>query len=372
MIGTSLLRADTVGSFLRPQRLHQARYAHAQGKLDAAGLRRVEDDAIREVVRLQEEVGLPVVTDGEFRRENWWIDFVSKLRGIDIREGYDAAFSQPSNSHGHDHGYVPKKVITSGRVSADGPVTVKDYAFTASVARLPAKITIPSPTRLHFHGGRGVVSQAAYPDIEVFFAEVAAIYRAEVAALEAAGCRYIQIDDPILAYFLSPEMQESVRREGDDPEVRLRRYVAWVNDCIRGRSAETRVAIHICRGNARGLAASEGPYDGLAEVCFTGLDVDRFLLEYDDPRSGGFEPLRLIPDDKEVVLGLVTTKRPDLESKDDLKRRIEQASRYMNSDRLAISPQCGFASVVEGNEITEADQRAKLRLVVETAQEVWG
>jgi 5-methyltetrahydropteroyltriglutamate--homocysteine methyltransferase len=207
MINAPMPCADTVGSFLRPPRLHQARRDFSEGRLDDAGLRQVEDDAIREVVCLQQEIGLPVVTDGEFRRENWWIDFVAKLRGVEIRPGDNAAFSKPGgDGHGHDHGYVPKKVVTTGRVGADGSVTVADYAFTARVADRPAKITIPSPTLLHFHGGRGVVSRDAYPDSEAFFAEVAGVYRAEIAALEAAGCRYIQIDDPILDYFLSPEM----------------------------------------------------------------------------------------------------------------------------------------------------------------------
>ncbi|MFT8243549.1 5-methyltetrahydropteroyltriglutamate--homocysteine S-methyltransferase [Roseomonas sp. BN140053] len=377
-------RADTVGSLLRPAVLHQARHRFAAGEIDAAALRQVEDAAIREVVRLQEEVGLPVVTDGEFRRENWWIDFVSRLRGVEIRDGASpSAGSGPAtdehghdHDHGHDHGhaqgYVPKQVLTVSRIGADGPVTVADYAFLAAATDRLAKVTLPSPTRLHFHGGRGAVSRDAYPDIEEFFAEVAALYRREIAALEAAGCRYIQIDDPILAYFLSPRMRDGVRAEGDDPDARLRRYVRLVNDCIRDRAPDTRVGIHICRGNARSLALSEGPYDGLAEACFGELAADRFLLEYDDPRSGGFEPLRLIPRGKEVVLGLVTTKHPGLESKDALKRRIDEAARFLDPEQMAISPQCGFASVVEGNAIGPADQLAKLRLVVETAREVWG
>lgn len=375
------LRTDTVGSLLRPEALHRARDSFAHGRIDAAALRAAEDAAIRDVVRLQRDLGLAVVTDGEFRRENWWIDFVSKLRGVAIEAGRGAAFRPAAAGPGvcqdpaHDHGrgYVPKTVRTVDRISADAPVVLPDYEFLASVAAGGvAKITIPSPTRLHFHGGRHVVSRGAYPDIEGFFADLAALYRREIEALEAAGCRYIQIDDPLLAYFLSPRMREGIAAEGDDPDARLARYVRLINECIAGRSARTRVGIHICRGNARGLALSEGPYDGLAEACFGGLAVDRFLLEYDDARSGGFEPLRFMPRGKEVVLGLVTTKRPELESKDLLKRRIDEAARHVDGDRLALSPQCGFASVVEGNAVTFDDQCAKLRRIVEVAGEVWG
>lgn len=361
-------RADTVGSLLRPDTLHAARAQFKSGAIDAAALRRIEDAAIVEAVRLQEEVGLDVVTDGEFRRDNWYIDFVRKLEGVEIAEGAPTAFVQQGEQPKH----VPKQVRTTGKVSVVGPILLDDYLHLASVATQPAKVTLPSPTRLHFHGGRRVVSDTAYPDIEEFFADVAAVYRHEIAALEDAGCRYIQIDDPLLSYFLSPQLRQEVVAEGDDPDKRLARYVRWINDCISGRRSRTTVGIHICRGNARSTWIAEGAYDGIAEACFGGLAVDRFLLEFDDERSGSFEPLRFVPRGRDVVLGLVSTKHPRLEDKDTLKRRVGEAARYVDGDRLAISPQCGFASVVEGNLITPADQLAKLRLVVETARELWG
>ncbi|MCC6889202.1 MAG: 5-methyltetrahydropteroyltriglutamate--homocysteine S-methyltransferase [Hyphomicrobiales bacterium] len=361
-------RADTVGSLLRPQAVHDARARFHSGAIDAATLRRIEDDAIRAVVRSQEEVGLRVITDGEFRRENWYADFMRRIDGVVIAEGEGRAFAAQSAQPK----YVPKQVRTVGKLSAPGAIMVDEYRFLAALTDRVAKITIPSPTRLHFHGGRSAVSQSAYPDIEVFFADVAQVYQREIAALEAAGCRYIQIDDPLLSYFLSPVLRREVIEDGDDPDRRLARYVQLVNDCIRLRGADTTIGIHICRGNARSSWIAQGAYDGIAEVCFGGLAADRFLLEFDDERSGSFEPLRFLPPGKQVVLGLVTTKHGRLENKADLKRRIEAAARFVDADRLAISPQCGFASVVEGNLITPEQQWAKLRLVVETARELWG
>jgi 5-methyltetrahydropteroyltriglutamate--homocysteine methyltransferase len=268
--------------------------------------------------------------------------------------------------------HVPKRVQTIGKVSAPAPIVLDDYRFLASTTARAAKVTIPSPTRLHFHGGRKAVSETAYPDIEEFFADVASVYRNEIAALERAGCRYIQIDDPLLSYFLSPALRLAVIDEGDDPDRRLARYVRLVNDCIRERGPETTIGIHICRGNARSSWIAQGAYDGIAEACFAGLETDRFLLEFDDERSGSFEPLRFMPRNKQVVLGLITTKHPHLENKADVLRRVEEATRFVDPDQIAISPQCGFASVVEGNLITPDDQLAKLRLVVAVANELEG
>jgi 5-methyltetrahydropteroyltriglutamate--homocysteine methyltransferase len=361
-------RADTVGSLLRPPAVHAARADFQAGEIKASALRDIEDAAIRDVVRMQEAVGLPVVTDGEFRRENWYADFIGKLSGVVIAAGAGEGFAQQAGQPKH----VPKRVQTTGKVSASQPIVLEDYRFLASLTPRAAKITIPSPTRLHFHGGRSAVSEAAYPDIEEFFADVATIYRNEIAALEQAGCRYIQIDDPLMSYFLSPALRQEIVDEGDDPDHRLARYVRLVNDCIRGRGPETTIGIHICRGNARSSWIAQGAYDGIAEACFAGLDADRFLLEFDDARSGSFEPLRFMPKNKQVVLGLITTKRSQLESKAEVKRRIDEATRFVDADQIAISPQCGFASVVEGNLITPEDQLAKLRLVVEIADELWG
>ena len=363
------LRADIVGSLLRPDSVHEARRRRQAGEIDDAALRAVEDAAIADVIALQERIGLPVVTDGEFRRENWWIDFVRHLKGVEITDGETTAFS---HDHGKPSNYVPKAVKTVGKLAPNAPILVDDFRFVAERTHVLPKITLPSPTRMHFHGGRRAVSEIAYPDIEAFFADVAALYRREIAALEDAGCRYIQIDDPLLTYFLDPALRQEVQADGDDPDARLARYVQLINACIAGRREGTTIGIHLCRGNARSNWISQGTYEGLAEACFGGLNVDRFLLEYDDERSGSFAPLRFVPKGKQVVLGLVTTKRPALEKKDELKRRIEDASRLVDGDDLAISPQCGFASVVEGNIITLDDQVAKLRLVVETAREVWG
>jgi len=361
-------RVDTVGSLLRPPAVHSARADFAAGKIDAARLRAIEDAAIREAVRMQEDVGLPVVTDGEFRRENWYADFIGELIGVVIAAGSGQGFAQRAGQPAH----VPKRVQTIGKLSAPKPIMLDDYRFLASVTSRPAKVTLPSSTRLHFHGGRHAVSESAYPDIEEFFADVASIYCNEIATLEKAGCRYIQIDDPLMSYFLSPALRHEVVGEGDDPDRRLARYVRLINECIQHRGPETTIGIHICRGNARSSWIAEGAYDGIAEACFAGLAVDRFLLEFDDARSGGFRPLRFIPKGKQVVLGLITTKRPDLESKSEIMSRIDEAAQLVDADQLAISPQCGFASVVEGNLVSSADQLAKLRLLVEIAGEVWG
>jgi 5-methyltetrahydropteroyltriglutamate--homocysteine methyltransferase len=362
-------RADQVGSLLRPAAVHEARERFARGALDAAALRAVEDAAIREVVAQQERVGLPVVTDGEFRRENWYADFIGGLRGVEIR----AAQANPAFKDDPDHEvtYVPKNVVTVARLERPEPVLVRDFTYLASVATHAAKITIPSPSRLHFHGGRSVVSVAAYPDIEEFFADVVRVYRAEIAALEAAGCRYIQIDDPLFSYFISERMRAEIVANGEQPEERLARYVRLINDCIAERRADTAVGIHVCRGNARSAWIAEGGYERIAEALFGGLHNDHFLLEYDDDRSGDFAPLRFIPEGKRVVLGLVTTKHGRLEDRATLLRRIEEATAYVPLENLAISPQCGFASVVEGNIITDADQWAKLQLIVDVSREVW-
>jgi 5-methyltetrahydropteroyltriglutamate--homocysteine methyltransferase len=363
-------RADQVGSLLRPPELLAARERYHAGTLDAAGLRAIEDRAIRDVVALQESIGLAAVTDGEFRRENWWIDFISRMPGVEIREGRDNdAFT---NAGDVPWSYVPKDVVTTQRIRHRSPVSVEDFVIVRDATRGTAKITLPSPTRMHFHGGRRNVSREAYPAMEVFFADVAAYYRAEIAALEAAGCRYVQIDDPLLTYFLSDRLRASLERQGDQPDALLRTYVELFNACVRDVRPDTRVGVHLCRGNSRSSWISEGTYDRIADQVYPNLHADSFLLEYDDERSGGFEPLARIPRQRQVVLGLVTTKHGRLEREDDLKRRIDAASRHVPVENLAISPQCGFASVVEGNVITPDDQRRKLELVVRVATAVWG
>jgi len=376
-------RADQVGSLLRPATLIQARHQFDSGQMDRSTLRSLEDQAIADVVKRQESCGFDVVVDGEYRRENWWIDFVRGLSGVEIQDGSAAqAFVAPATDCGHDHGtaaeqdqgwkYVPKNVVTTGKLAVASPITVPDYTHLQSVTTRNAKITLPSPTRLHFHGGRASVSDAIYPDIEDFFGDVVKVYRREIAALEAAGCRYIQIDDPLMTYFISDRMRAEVIAAGDDPMKRLQRYVDLTNACIAERGPDTAIGIHVCRGNSRSGWIAEGGYQRIAEAVLGGLKVDHFLLEYDDERSGDFAPLVHIPAGVKVVLGLVTTKFGRLETSEDLIRRITDASRYVPLDNLAISPQCGFASTVEGNLITEDDQWRKLDKVVEVARTVWG
>ena len=396
----TFFRADQVGSLLRPPELIAARAHFQQGRLSHAALRQAEDAAITDIVRRQEQCGFEVVVDGEFRRENWWIDFVQGLSGVEIQEGSLAqAFVAPAGAVapgpsapaacGHDHGpshganadqkqtveegwkYVPKNVVTTGLVSAAAPITAPDFSFLQSTTQRTAKVTLPSPTRLHFHGGRGAVSQAVYPDIEQFFADIVKVYRAEIAALEAAGCRYIQIDDPLMTYFISDRMRAEVVAAGDDPQVRLQRYVDLTNDCIAARRPDTAIGIHVCRGNSKSGWIAEGGYERIAATVLGGLKVDHFLLEYDDERSGDFAPLRHVPRGVKVVLGLVTTKFGALEATADLLRRIDEASRLVPLEDLAISPQCGFASTVEGNIITMDDQWRKLARVVEVSKMAW-
>jgi 5-methyltetrahydropteroyltriglutamate--homocysteine methyltransferase len=361
--------ADHVGSLLRPPEVVAGREALARGEIDADRLRAVEDAAIRDVVAGQERAGLEIVTDGEFRRENWYADFIGRLGGVEIREAQqNPAFAHDPNKTVH---YVPKNVVTVAPLRRPEPILVRDYNFVADATERTAKITIPSPSRLHFHGGRSVVSESVYPDIEAFFADVVTAYRAEIADLEAAGCRYIQIDDPLFSYFISERMRTEIVANGEIPEARLARYVRLINDCIAQRRPQTAIGIHVCRGNARSAWIAEGGYERIAEQLFPALENDHFLLEYDDDRSGDFAPLRFMPKDKRVVLGLVTSKRGELEHRDTLLRRVDEATKYIAIENLAISPQCGFASVVEGNIITPDDQWAKLRLVVDVAREIW-
>jgi len=360
--------ADHVGSLLRPPELLAARGCFARSEIDRGALRAIEDDAIVAAVARQEEVGLPVVTDGEFRRENWWIDFIGRLRGVYIEEGRNPSFAIDPN---RPIVYVPKNVVTLERLAWPGPLLREDFAFLAATAHVTPKVSLPSPSRIQFHGGRAVVSTAVYPAIERFFEDIVVAYRHEIAALEAAGCRYLQIDDPLFSYFIDETMRAEIVANGEQPEVRLARYVRLINDCIAEVGPETAVGVHICRGNARSAWLASGGYERIAEAVLGGLNVEHFLLEFDDERSGGFEPLRFVPRGRRVVLGLVTSKRGALEDRDALRRRVDEATRYVAFEDLALSPQCGFASTEEGNLVTADEQWAKLRLVVETAAGIW-
>ncbi|MBK9607674.1 MAG: 5-methyltetrahydropteroyltriglutamate--homocysteine S-methyltransferase [Betaproteobacteria bacterium] len=361
-------RADHVGSFLRPTALHEARGRFKQGEIDQAALRLVEDAAIREVVRLQESVGLQGITDGEFRRTYFHIDFLEQLAGIETKGGISVSFH--SNAGSVD--FAPPVMHITDKVRHVKPIQRADFEFLRSITTRTPKVTIPSPTMLHFRGGRNAISKTAYPDLEEFYDDVAAAYRAELKSLGDAGCRYVQLDDTNLAYLCDEKMREGARKRGDDPNELPRRYARLINAAIADRPAGMRICVHLCRGNFKSAWAAEGGYEPVAEVLFNELKVDAYFLEYDDARSGDFAPLRFVPAGKIVVLGLVSTKLGELEAKDTIKRRIDDAARFMPLDQMCLSPQCGFSSTVHGNVIAAEAQRAKLELVVETANEVWG
>ena len=365
---TPPFRADHVGSFLRPKELLEAREQHRKGAIAKEDLRKSEDRAIRDIVRFQEDLGLQGVTDGEFRRTYFHIDFLEQLDGVETRGGLTAHFHSAKG----DVDFAPPVLHITGKVRHSRPIQVADFEFLKSATKRTPKLTIPSPTMLHFRGGRGAISREAYPDLEAFFDDVAAAYRDEISALGAAGCTYLQLDDTNLAYLCDPKMREGARARGDDPDELPRRYAKLINAAIAARPAGMRICTHLCRGNFKSAWVAEGGYEPVAEVLFNELKVDGYFLEYDDPRSGDFSPLRFVPKGKTVVLGLVTTKVGELESKDTLKRRIDEAARHVPMEQLCLSPQCGFSSTVHGNEIARESQAAKLRLVVETAREVWG
>lgn len=367
---TAPFRADHVGSLLRPKLLLEARTAAAEGRLDADGLRAAEDDAIREVVRLQEEVGLQSATDGEFRRASWHMDFIYQLGGVSQA---DTSMHVHFENEQGSIDFAPPATRIDERVRLEKPIFTDAFDFLqSSVTTATPKLTIPSPSMVHYRGGRAAISQEVYPDLEQFWEDLAVAYGQQIQALAAQGCTYLQLDDTSLAYLNDPKQRELVRSQGDDGDRQHLRNIAEINAALRGRPDGLTVTTHMCRGNFRSAWAAAGGYDYVAEALFSELEVDGFFLEFDDARSGGFEPLRFVPPGKVVVLGLVTTKRPQLESKDDLKRRIDEASKHVPLEQLALSPQCGFSSTVEGNALTQEDQLAKLRLVVETAAEVWG
>src|SRR5438128_2936040 len=361
-------RADHVGSFLRPVELLDARERARTGEIDRRQLREIEDTAIRDVVRMQEDLGLQGVTDGEFRRTYFHIDFLEQLSGVETKGGISMSF----HSAAGNVDFAPPVMRVTAPVRHVNPIQVDDFKFLQSVTKRTPKVTIPSPTMLHFRGGREAISREAYPDLELFFADVAAAYRDEIRALGDAGCVYLQLDDTNLAYLCDEKMREGARQRGDDPNELPRRYARLINAAIANRPAGMTICTHLCRGNFKSAWVAEGGYEPVAEVLLNELGVDGYFLEYDDARSGDFSPLRFVPKGKTVVLGLVTTKVGELESKEALKRKIDDAARLLPLDQLCLSPQCGFSSSVHGNEIAREAQAAKLRLVVETAQEVWG
>ncbi len=364
-------RADHVGSLLRPPHLLEARGRFANGELDADGLRAVEDEAVDEVVRLQADVGLHTATDGEFRRASWHMDFIHSIGGIEkVEENITVHFRNADGTLD----FTPAGLRVTGPLSIDEPVFADDFAFLQGAVQpgQTAKLTIPSPSMVHYRGGAAAVDPAVYPDEDSFWDALSAAYRQQVQGIAAQGCRYLQLDDTSLAYLNDPAQRAQLSAQGRDAEHQHERYIRQINAALAGRPEGLTVTTHLCRGNFRSSWAAEGSYDFVAEALFGGLEVDGFFLEFDDERSGGFEPLRFVPPGKRVVLGLVTTKRPELESADDLKRRIDEAARYVPLEQLALSPQCGFSSTVEGNALTREDQIAKLELVVRVAGDVWG
>jgi 5-methyltetrahydropteroyltriglutamate--homocysteine methyltransferase len=363
-------RADHVGSLLRPNYLLQARDDAAHGRTSTDELRALEHDAIRDVVRMQEDVGLQSATDGEFRRSSWHMDFIYSLGGI--HRGDQNLTVQFHNEQG-DLEFTTAALRVDGKISLDGVIFADAFEFLRStVTTATPKLTIPSPSMVHYRGGRAAIDEAVYPDIDRFWDDLSAAYAAQVQGVVALGCTYLQFDDTSLAYLNDPRQREMIAGMGGDPLHQHERYIRQINAALAGRPESLTVTTHMCRGNFRSSWVAEGGYDFVAEALFGDLDVDGFFLEYDDARAGGFEPLRFVPKGKRVVLGLVTTKRGALEDKDTLKRRIDEASRYVPLDQLCLSPQCGFASTQEGNDLTYDQEVAKLRLIVETAAEVWG
>lgn len=359
-------RADHVGSLLRPPALRAARAAFYQGRIDRARLREIEDEHIIAAIRKQEAIGLRAATDGEYRRRYWHFDFLAGLDGVEMYE--------PEQKVAFKGATLPHALRVTGRVAWREPVMIEDFRFLAAHVRSAVpKQTIPSPSVLHFRGGRNSIDRTVYPDLDLFFADLGEAYRQAVKAFAAAGCRYLQLDEVNLAYLCDPEQIAALKARGDYIEGLVDIYADLINRAIADRPPGMVVSMHLCRGNFRSSWIASGGYEPVAEVLFNRIGADAYFLEYDTERAGGFEPLRFLPrGPKIVVLGLVTTKTGALESKDELRRRIDRAAKFVPLEQLALSPQCGFASTEEGNLLTEDEQWAKLSLCVEVAHEVWG
>jgi 5-methyltetrahydropteroyltriglutamate--homocysteine methyltransferase len=367
---TPPFRADHVGSLLRPPELHAARDDFAAGRIDADALHAVEDAAITDAVKLQEDVGIQAVTDGEFRRASWHMDFIYELGGI--REDEERMHVQFHNAAG-DIEFSPAKARVYDTLTL--PKTIFGDHFTyleSQVTKGVPKLTIPSPSMVHYRSGRPYIDTTAYPDMESFWSDLSATYAQEITQLRELGCTYLQMDDTCFAYLNDANQRKEIAERGEDAEHLHLRYVKQINEAVANRPEDMTLTVHMCRGNFRSSWVAEGGYDYVAEPLLSDLDVDGYFMEFDDDRSGGFEPLRFVPKGKFIVLGLITSKRPELESKDEIKRRLEAASKYVPMEQLCLSPQCGFSSTAEGNSLTIEEQKAKLRLVVEIADEVWG
>ena len=363
-------RAEHVGSLLRPASVQAAHERARRGEITAVERRAIEDTGIQHAVSLQESVGVPAVTDGELRRGHFLVDFLLGLEGIAPAH---SSYAIPFHGEHGERGETRSMLVVNGKIRRTRAIAVDDFKFlAATVKRGTPKVCIPSPTYIHMRGGPRTVPPSIYPDIDEFWSDMVAAYHAEMQALAAAGCRYLQIDEVVYAFLCDESIRERVRADGLDPDQAIRHYSQVIDAIAAGAPASMVVTVHTCRGNHQSMWMAEGGYDPIADAAFAQPHVRGYFLEYDTDRAGSFEPLRFVPRDKRVVLGLISTKRAQLESKDDLKRRIDEAARYVPLERLALSPQCGFASTEKGNAITPEIQRRKLELVVETARDVWG
>jgi 5-methyltetrahydropteroyltriglutamate--homocysteine methyltransferase len=362
-------RADHVGSLLRPARLHEARAKAQSGRISPAELRAIENECIRDAVALQESAGLRAITDGEFRRGHYLVDFLTAFSGIvPTQTSYALSFKGDDGASGET-----KSMLTvTDRVKRNGPVMVEDFRFLKAATKRAAKVCLPSPTWLHMRGGRKTVSESVYPDIEEFWRDIVSAFHGEIRDLAAAGCAYLQLDEISFAFLCDSTIRDRIRADGLDPDEVTRKYARVVNEIAAGAPPSMTVAVHTCRGNFQSMWMAEGSYDHVASIVFDQPDVDAYFLEYDTERAGGFEPLKHIPKNKTVVLGLISSKKPQIETKDAIKRRIDEAAKFFPLERLCISPQCGFASTHHGNKVTEDIERRKLALLVDVANEVWG
>ncbi|HWP25254.1 MAG TPA: 5-methyltetrahydropteroyltriglutamate--homocysteine S-methyltransferase [Xanthobacteraceae bacterium] len=363
--GRPPFRADHVGSLLRPAALRQAFRRHAAKEITAGEFQQVQDRCIRAAVRMQEEIGLKVVTDGEFRRASYWANFLDGVEGLGLR----TATLPFRDDQGHQLEFIAPRA--TARLRRKQPIAVEEFRFLCQVTRVTPKVTLPSPSTMHFYGSDDFGAPPPYRDLETFFADLAEVYAAEIADLAAAGCRYLQIDEVAVALLIDPAIRDKVERAKANPDRLIDLYIDAINRSVARRPADMVIGVHVCRGNYKGHYLAQGGYEAIAERFFGRTDANHFLLEYDTARAGDFAPLRFVPANKGAVLGLVSSKTPVLEKLDTLKQRVEEASRFIALDRLAISPQCGFASSAAGNPLTEADQAAKLKLIVEASRNIW-
>ena len=362
-------RADQVGSLIRPQHLIEAREKFAKGEITQQQLLDIQHPAIREVVKMQEDIGLKSVTDGEYNRTSWQSDFLLKIKNVArVPSRLKVRFHSGAGTRDHH----PPTLAVQGKISRPAPMFVDDLRFLASITKATPKVTMPSPTILHFRGGRGAIDEAAYPDMEEFFADLAKVYQEELAGLYEVGGRYAQIDETNLAYLCDPNLRKEAESFGEDPNALPKTYAKLINACVAKVPDDMTMCMHLCRGNFAGAWIAEGGYEPVAELLFNEVNVTGYFLEFDSERAGGFEPLRFLPKGKVAVLGLITTKSSNMEIKDDIKRRIEQAAKFVDIDQLALSPQCGFSSGIGGETMTVEREMEKLALVVDIAKDVWG